>query len=115
MRPFTTRAIAFALTGLGWPVLLIAISLLWPGPVIPAEYSYLDSAEVGPAQPPIDRSGSLMHLIIDYDPSSGSATVSVDGENKVPLSRIFWDIPGAAEQEAEAAQAQDASGATPQS
>jgi len=116
MRPYTTRALAFALTGIGWPALVIAFSLLWPGPIVPAQYAFEGLPGVHPtALPPVDRSGSLMHLEIQYDPNSASATVYVDGEEKVPVSRIFWDIPGAADTQPPGESTAEEDNVTPQS
>jgi hypothetical protein len=96
MRPYTTRALAFALTGIVWPALLVAISVVWPGPGQPADYTLPGGHVLAPsARPPTDRSGSLMHLIIKYNPESASAEVYVDGQEEVPVSRIFWELPQA--------------------
>lgn len=102
MRPYTTRAITFALTGIVWPAALVVVSLLWPGPIVPAEYTFLGPSGATPtARPPVDLTGSKMRLVIEYDPESASATVFVDGQEKVPVSRIFWDLPHGADEQAE--------------
>jgi len=49
------------------------------------------------ARPPVDRSGSLMHLVIKYNPASASAEVYIDGQEEVPVSRIFWELPQGAD------------------
>jgi len=102
MRPSTTRAVMFTLTGIIWPALLVAVTLIWPGPGQPADFTPPGGLPVGPSSlPPVDRSGSLMHLVIKYDPGSGSTEVYVDGEEQVPVSRIFWELPQSANEAAE--------------
>jgi len=86
--------VAFALTGILWPALLVTIALQWPGPGQSGEYYAPGAILPGPSSlPPVDRSGSLMHLVIKYDPASASAEVYVDGQDEVPVSRIFWELP----------------------